>query len=164
MVGTEVTLEALHKQVQQRLGSVLFDQPSIHYEPLRARYQACVGNVRPFGPASARRFAGGLGGVAGGAGRCPEAYAWQQSTSARCIGPDNGRAAVEALAQQNALRPRVSPGELIQNFAARGIMIRDVDGALHVQPADRLTEADRAVLLENKPGILVALARPGAIL
>ena len=61
-------------------------------------------------------------------------------------------------------RPRVSPAELVQQFAARGVVIQAKGGDLHVTPADALTDADRAVLAENKASILAALNRPAAII
>ena len=58
-------------------------------------------------------------------------------------------------------RPRLSPAELVASFAARGVLIEAMPhGMLCVSPADALSDADRAVLLAYKPGILAALGAP----
>lgn len=90
--------------------------------------------------------------------------AYMQATSVACRPPTPYRDMVEAAAAVNAMRPQPSPAELVRQFAARGITITAQGGDLHVQPGDRLTEDDRALLLAEKPAILQALARPGVIL
>ena len=65
---------------------------------------------------------------------------------------------------QAATRPRVTPAELVQSFAARGVTIAaGPEGDLHVSPADMLTAGDREVLTACKPGILAALATPATV-
>ncbi len=65
---------------------------------------------------------------------------------------------------QAATRPRITPAELVQQFAARGItMAAGLDERLHVTPADQLTPADLEVLTTHKPAILAALAAPAAV-
>lgn len=64
-------------------------------------------------------------------------------------------------AMQAGPRPRVTPAELVQSFAARGVTITTgPKGTLRVSPAEMLTPADLEVLMACKPGILAVLARP----
>ena len=69
-----------------------------------------------------------------------------------------------ALAARNAqAMPRVQPAEIVQRFAARGMLVRAEDGNLHVTPAHALTAADRDMLRANKAAILDALAQPAVV-
>ncbi len=69
----------------------------------------------------------------------------------------------QALHQAPAL-PRVQPRELLARLAGAGVIVQAIDGNLHVQPAELLSEADRAALTGNKAAILEALAMPAAVI
>ncbi len=69
----------------------------------------------------------------------------------------------QALHSAPAL-PRVQPRELLARLAGAGVIVQAIDGNLHVQPAELLSEADRAALLANKPDIIAALAAPAAVI
>lgn len=67
------------------------------------------------------------------------------------------------LAPSAPALPRVQPAELVQRFAARGVVIQALDGNLHVTPAEALTVADREVLAAHKSALLAVLAQPAAV-
>ena len=78
---------------------------------------------------------------------------------------DERAAAIQGMAAMTNARnlPRVQPSEVVQRFAARGVIVQALDGNLHVTPADVLTEADLGVLREHKAALLAVLARPAAV-
>lgn len=71
-----------------------------------------------------------------------------------------GAQAYSAMQTQFAtMRPKMTPVELLLRFRDSGIVVVvDPEGNLRVSPANALTEADRAVLLDYKPEIVKALA------
>ena len=72
---------------------------------------------------------------------------------------------MDELHEHAATRPRMTPVELVQQFATRGITVAaGLDGNLHVTPAGQLTPGDREVLATYKPAILAVLAAPAAVI
>jgi hypothetical protein len=66
------------------------------------------------------------------------------------------RLAASGLVQ---MRPRIQPAEFIARLSARGISLTATPaGDLVARPASLLTDADRTVLRDIKPGIVAALA------
>ena len=68
------------------------------------------------------------------------------------------------LQQTSPALPRVQPRELLARLASAGVLVQAFDGNLHVQPAELLSEADRAALTVNKAAILEALVRPAEVI
>lgn len=60
--------------------------------------------------------------------------------------------------------PRVQPRELLARLANAGVIVQAIDGNLHVQPAELLSEADRGALTASKAAILDHLARPAEVI
>lgn len=59
----------------------------------------------------------------------------------------------------------MTPAELVQQFAARGITVAiGPDERLRVTPADQLTPADLGLLTSHKQAILAVLAAPAAVI
>ena len=91
------------------------------------------------------------------------------AVSARCHAPLDERAiyhqqqAAALRTMQDLQRPRVSPAELVQRFAAAGVTIRAVGAELHVSPSGMLTPGDRELLRQFKAEIIAVLAVPADI-
>ena len=154
-----INLSDLHQQAQRRLGLAIYHQHmDSAYHPLAQRFRA-----EQHGPGAALLEADLRELLA-----CPEEALLRmvrmEADSLRCAPPSFiAHQRVVAVSEehrrtQEGMRPRVSPGELVGQFAARGVSIRAVGADLHVTPADGLSEADRDVLRTYKAGIVAALA------
>lgn len=60
--------------------------------------------------------------------------------------------------------PRIQPRELLARLASAGVIVQALDGNLHVQPAELLSEADRSALAANKAALLEALSAPATVI
>lgn len=163
-----MTLDELHKAVQRRIAAAMGRQHGTDYQPLAVR----LTNAKRGAPGiSLAALDVDLQELLTAPDDVLRRMVQQEAASARCVNPATERmlAGYRATAMQqqmqNATRPRVTPAELVQRLAARGVTITaGVDGNLHVSPADMLTPADREVLTACKPGILAALATPVAVI
>lgn len=165
-------LDGLHRAVQRRIGAELFLHVSdLAYRPLEARLRAVQAGLSSFDPAADR---------AAMESDLRELLTVPTETLRRMVQNEalNAKCVPKAFAQSQALmqvaehhrnlqeisRPKLSPADLIGHFATRGVMIRAKNGNLHVSPAAALSEADRALLLANKPAILEALSAAVAVI
>ncbi len=163
----------LHRLVQKRVAWVVYSLNNDNfYAPLRERFEKARQGTLSRNPAQdLAALEADLKELLDAPEDVLRRMAFQGATSARCIPPvTEAMLRTQAVADQQrryneSLHPRVSPAELVEQFASRGIVIEaGADGNLHVKPADRLTDADRRVLVANKPGIIQALPVPAVVI
>lgn len=158
-------LAALHRRVQEHLGGVLWDQPCAGYAPLEQRYQNTRWLTGQEGARQQAELHRDLLAIADAPVETLKRMATMLAVTVACMPPTTPHAvAFEALAVANAMRPRPSAAELLRRFAAQGVTITALGDNLHVQPGDRLTEDDRALLRSQKPALLQELGRGGVVL
>jgi len=168
LAAPPTTLDELHKAVQRRIAAATGRQHGTDYQPLAVR----LANAKRGAPdISLAALDADLQELLAASDDVLRRMVQHEATSARCVNPATERMLAAyrttTMQQQNAAltRPRVTPAELVQQFAARGVTVAaGVDGNLHVTPADMLTPADREVLTACKPGILAALAAPATVI
>lgn len=172
-----MTLDDLHKAVQRRIGWDLNHNHSDDgYHPLVARLHAARNGMTPWGAQSLQpqadlaAFEADLRELLDVPVDVLRRMVMQRAVSARCMPPE-----AEAMLRQVAAstmrqemqamsRPRMSPAELVQSLAARGVTLSAGEGGtLRAVPADLLTAADLEVLRTYKPAILDVLAAPAAV-
>jgi hypothetical protein len=164
METAPVGLDALHERVQTRLCTAVYGHCNAFYEPLHQRRLMLD---RVHGPARIdheRALRADLVELLDADLVDLGRMVTNGAADLRCMGPaqlailDGARRVRLTTPMADAGRPRMTAGELVQRFAARGVLVVALDGNLHVSSADALSAADRAVLLEQKAGILTALA------
>ncbi len=165
-------LGELHRQVQQRIALLLYGRSHDGiYAPLTQRFHRVQRGVLDNGTVSrtpaAQRAAleADLRELLDAPEDVLRRMVFHKATSARCQPPGaaetlrNIAAAETERQQREAMRPKLSPAELVQHFASRGITIEaGADGNLHVRPANLLSDADRRVLAEQKPSVLAVVS------
>ena len=161
---TPAALAALHRRVQEHLGSVLWDQACAGYAPLEQRYQHTRWLGGPEGARQQAELHRDLLAILAAPVETLKRMATMLAVTVACQPPTTPHAvALEALAAANSLRPQPSPAELLRQFRDKGITITARGGDLHVSGGP--VEADDVALLRSaKPAILQELGRGGVVL
>jgi len=162
-----MTLDELHKAVQRCIATATGRSWGTDYRPLADRLDA-VKRGAPGNNAAA--LEADLHGLLEASADVLRRMVQQQATSARCHSPHAEatlrQVAASSMQQQLAAasRPRMSPVELVQSLAARGVTLSAGEGGtLRAVPADLLAAADLDVLRAYKSAILDVLAAPAAV-
>ncbi len=163
-----INLADLHMQAQRRVTWAAYQHHAQPYSPLQHRFD----QVMQYGTLGARAaLAADLTELLTAPDEVLKRMVYQQATNARCMSPATQQALalagqIEVTRQAAELtRPKITPAEMVMTFASRGITITGgPDGNLHITPANRLSEADRQLLLGHKAGILEALTAAAEII
>lgn len=160
-----MSLADLHAKVQRRVGYAAFGHAGQHYGPIAARFGQVANQP---GSVAWKALHADLTELLTTDEANLKRMAFQGASNARCMAPS----ALAMLAHQHAvdtnnratefMRPRVTPADLVQQFASRGITITaGADNNLLITPAGRLSDSERDLLRSHKAAILEAMASAG---